>query len=444
MESLPPEVLQIILCCLGGQDFVKFRTVSKWTRAVSSDLEERAKPTIWQKFVFSDFLQPCVESVAPWVYSSDVNDVLLWKELYIRLHRTWQLTRVGRKAKIINNEHFSEGGVKLVSDVKFIYGFLFLISTDQCVNLMGIADQLRLRAHCKDTDWISPLSLEDDMLLAPVTLVQRGNDNYSVVLKSSASSTSKDEEIDDVDLEVCEPPDNFAKSVGLSVWTDTCIVYQKQFLFDEEKFKMYNYKDINMTLNRIITLSSPVTEVLDLSYNQDRIALITAQQKICLFSNLSTHSVPVFEFSLPQPATKIQMLGDFILCLMGDGVLETCQVITDKDNKISLSKWTQMDLSGHAVLQDQDVFIYVVDFVLQGHIFAFTTRYGLVFVSYMDTLTLSCLLRNLKCVHQLHLDSTGFIFNMAVDQQHGPKFAIIERYFDEIQWVSKVHVFELG
>lgn len=67
-----------------------------------------------------------MESLAPWLYSGDPDDLALWRSLYIQLHRTSLLHRTSRLhggKPCVTRKILYKHGVQLVHELKFYCKF---------------------------------------------------------------------------------------------------------------------------------------------------------------------------------------------------------------------------------------------------------------------------------------------------------------------------------
>uniref|UniRef100_A0A0B7AAU7 Uncharacterized protein n=1 Tax=Arion vulgaris TaxID=1028688 RepID=A0A0B7AAU7_9EUPU len=67
-------------------------------------------------YVLCDFLRPCVESIAPWLYVEDKNDPFIWKMLYVKLRKISLFKKGHHK---FTHLKFDSREVDLTTDVKF-------------------------------------------------------------------------------------------------------------------------------------------------------------------------------------------------------------------------------------------------------------------------------------------------------------------------------------
>ncbi|CAL1536989.1 unnamed protein product, partial [Lymnaea stagnalis] len=442
---LPSEVLQVILRNIGGCDFTNFKRASKRSNSVANDLERRSKPSVWKRFVFQDFLRPCIECLAPWISSSDDNDLILWKGLYIRLYRTSILK--GKTIFVSKKLTYSEGA-QLVNDVKFFYNHLFLIISPKLGNFIHLADRMRRRAHMKSANPESQLPC-CDLILSPASLVIEGASNSDIILRTIEASCPLQEELPetgDLITYVClNHAGDFSKGAFMSVWGDTCIIYRRECLYEEKDIRIFSYKhSSDVDLIRTISLKTSLIGVVSLAYNEDRVVVVCTNRIICLFENASAYIVPVFQYTMSKEPLKVKMLGDFIIVLFDDGDIETTHVLTS--DVMTLADWQQLDLSEleetHCPILKYSLF-RIMDIILQGHLFAFITDFGFLFISYLDSLDHECLVRNLQHACDVPLNPDGFVSRMTVDQEDGLKFAVVERFYNVSMWVSAVHVISI-
>ncbi|XP_059150504.1 uncharacterized protein LOC131937247 isoform X2 [Physella acuta] len=411
--ELPVEVIELILLNVGGKAFVNFSRTCRQHLDIANELHNRAKPTIWRRFVFEDYTLACVESVAPWLYSGDPNDPALWKTLYIQLHRT-SLLLEGRPCVARKDVYHQK--VQLVHDLKFCYGYLFLLASPNLVNLIGLAGTLISEHDCTSHAQSHVILVRTDC--GTVSLTNIDNED---------STIAKLEQI------YRRWNHTYLKGTYISCWTGLCIIYRQDVLCAELNF--YTYSGTGFTPVKCVRLEKSLKGLLSLAFNQQRVAAVCSNKMLCLFPHKASAEAPVYQQELHKTPVKIKMVADLIIILFDDGSVETGQVVS-QDGCMCVPCWEQLSLEDEADRHDKLGWLAfnVKDFVLLGHLFAVISDFGYIMVSYLDSLSHKSLARNLRPVCSLPLREGGVVSRLTLDQHHGVKLAVLEKFFDGISW----------
>uniref|UniRef100_A0A0B7A8T6 Uncharacterized protein n=2 Tax=Arion vulgaris TaxID=1028688 RepID=A0A0B7A8T6_9EUPU len=209
----------------------------------------------------------------------------------------------------------------------------------------------------------------------------------------------------------------------ISTWTSCIIFYRRLYMFGESKIFVYNYVT---KAPRKICLKTKIYGLKSLVFNEKRIVALCEAQTICVIPNIASEKpVEVFKDKLRTEATKIKMVGDMVIVLFYDGILETSQVVTDENNMVSFTKWH--------VLMGQNAECFpgyvnaITDFDIQGQLFSAILANGEMFLSHFESLDHDSLERNVHSHFKIPITfDASYLTRMTMDVDGDIKLAVVE------------------
>ncbi|CAG5125139.1 unnamed protein product [Candidula unifasciata] len=209
--------------------------------------------------------------------------------------------------------------------------------------------------------------------------------------------------------------------ICLSMWTNNTLLYHVRHVFGGNVISVYDRDNFQ----KWIELSTNVTPFKSMAFNEKWIVAVCESRRICIIPNRRS-DIPVETptYTLRGEAAKMKLLGDLVIVLYADGLLETGHVVADEASQVITNWQVLIEWSDNYFCQLNES---ITDFAIHGQVFCAVSGKGKVFLSHFESLDQESLKRNLHSPFTVPLESEGsLITRMSLDASDGLKVALVE------------------
>ncbi|XP_005092611.1 uncharacterized protein LOC101854778 [Aplysia californica] len=450
LNSLPTELLELIFCNTDGVSFIRLRSMCKRFKAIIDNIENSSNPSIWIKLLEKEFVPECLETVACTKYWRQILPFAL-KTMFVQLKESVGLVqcRSWFTLYVLRNMH-----VHLTEDICFVDG------------AMKIADQLKGHKILR----IKGFPAES---WPPMVYFTSNNINGEAVNKLCYAASLRTTEVGHISTGASVAGrvlgsqyfchiENEVVNITLDAhvqcsWNHFKAFFGRSFKGQDKLLLWDSWEQDKSVYSRAIDF--PDSTVVNMAMSENWLVAVNSSYRLVFataITNFKENYNPDNEpldvvlpkiyacYQLRSCVQKMVLRGSLLIILTDDGLIRITDISKNKEGKPVFSDFHQLVLKGSSLQPTRaNTSFYhnrVRDFTFYGPLFAAVSEGGLVYVSFLEKCTVQSFQEHASQSMLIDAPTMGTTTKVTMDYCGGLTLALLERYIDNLQWSSAVHV----